>query len=168
MRATVRCAAVLLFFIAGCATTPRLRATDAGCFAVQTDVPVPPFLGSPPPVLPGFVQLDDANLGQVLAPSRWALGAGPGQRSVSLSQFRPGVGLRGPDITAPREVGVLPPDSLVLYFADAIGGATVLLARDSAGWAGRVVRPGPPVVMTLRRMACPAEPMTIGPVRRPV
>jgi hypothetical protein len=167
MRTVVRCAAVLPFVVAGCATTPRLRASDAGCFAVQTDVPIPPFLGARAPVLPDFVQLDDANLGQVLAPSRWALGAGPGQRSVAMTQFRPGVGLRGPNITAPREVGALPPDSLVLYFTDAIGEATVLLARDNTGWAGRVVRPGPPVVMTLQRMACPAEPMTIGPARRP-
>ncbi|MCU0623982.1 MAG: hypothetical protein MUF53_08970 [Gemmatimonadaceae bacterium] len=167
MRTALRVVPAMLAACAGCATFPRLPEADAGCFAVSTDVPVPPFLGRPAPVLPPFVQLDAREMGRVLAPSRWALGSGPGQRYASLSLFRPSVGVDGPSVTAPRALGVLPPDSLVLEVVDAPGKATVLLARSADGWAGRVVVPGPPVVMRMRRMPCPPEPMTFGVLRRP-
>lgn len=151
---------------AACSTLPRLAAQDAGCYALSTDAPIPPFMGQPAPVLPAFIQLDARELGLVLAPSQWALGSGPGNRSVQMTQFRPSYGVAGERMTDTRAVGVLPPDSLVLAVSDQPGSAAFLLAREGTGWRGRVVRDGPPVHLQLTRIACPAEPMTIGPVRR--
>lgn len=151
----------------GCLLTrPYLRPEHAGCYAVSTDAPIPPFLSRRPPVLPAFVQLDTANYGQVYAPSRWSLGAGPGLRFVTMSLWRPAPGFRGDAMIMPRDQGPLPSDSLVLTVNDAISDATFSLEKRGAGWVGRLAQPDTRVFATLTPIACPPEPMTLGPVRR--
>lgn len=152
--------AALLLATIGCRTMPPLPADAGGCYDVLAETPIPPFMGSPAPVLPSFVQIQVKDVQGILVPSTWVIERGPGNRSVSLSTLRPAFGVEGESMTQPRPVGLLPKDSLVLSITDLPGEVSVLLARDGTNWRGRAVRPGPPVMVRLASRACPNVPMT--------
>lgn len=161
MRARVGVLVTVGLVLAGCRTIPQLPASFSGCYDVVAEAPLRPFMEKPVPSLPPFVQIRASEGNWVLVPSQWLIERSPGIRGTWISVMRPEFWLEGPDVTRPRMAGVLPADSLVLYVDDHPGAAIALLARVGDGWRGRVVAPGPPIMLALRPRACPAVPMTI-------